>query len=329
MRNHVLFFSTLIAALGALAPTTFAQTADLITSIGGETFDSDNQTRYFNQANCDNPATVTFQDRITTDPGTPVTQVYVWVGGQNSECDVETNRTDITSNRCQPVAGEAAQTVDTNNLISNLTLGDLVDTGLVDCANTALQGQPYELYAFRNEPPGSQDVPPEGFGVASFTVDVTPPNPPNVTNDTPGLGQSFTLTWTQPTDAIQLYRFYRNDIDDPDTASEIAGVTASLNATSQNFTADELGLALGESTYLYATAVDQAAVDSVGGNGNEGDKSVGWQVTAAETTGFCDATGTCTGCSVAPMTLAGGEPGSISWILALGVGVVLGWRRRR
>lgn len=311
------------------APTSFAQGLDLITTVNGESFISDTQTRYFNQANCDNPAAVTFEERIATDLGTTVSQVYLWAGGQNSQCEIETNRTDITGDRCQPVADGAAQTVDPNNLISNLTLGDLVDTGLVDCSNTALQGQPYELYGFRNEPPGSVTVPPEGFGIAAFVVDVTPPDPPNVTNDTdtPALGQSFVLEWSQPTDDIQLYRFYQNDLDDPVTAQIIEGVTGAQNATSQGFTATQLGLGLGDSAYLYATAVDMASV--VLGEGNEGDKSVGWKVEAAETSGFCDATGTCTGCSVSPMTLAGGEPGSITWIFGLGFAVFFGWRLRR
>lgn len=329
MRTRFLFLFSLGAALTAFGPTTFAQASvDLITSIDGEGFLSDTQERFFNAVNCESPADVPFQERIVTLAGTPVSQVYLWVGEQNSQCELESNRTDIT-NRCRPVAGGAAQTLDANNLILGLTLADLTETGLVDCANTALEGQPYELYGFRNEAPGSQDVLPENFGVAAFKVDVTAPNPPNVSTEPSGLGESFTMTWPQPTDDLQLYRFYRNDLEDnPDTATLIDGVTADLNATSQNFTATGLGLGQDESTYLYATAVDKASV--VPGNGNESEKSAGWMVTAAETAGFCDASGTCTGCSVSPISIIGDAPSSAAWMLGLLFAAAVGvWRLRR
>ncbi len=333
MRKPFFFLLALGAALRAFAPTSFAQATDLITTINDETFLSDTQERFFNAANCADPAATTFQDRIVTTPGTSVTQVYLWVGGQKSECNKEANRTDITANRCRAVLAEAAQTVDANNLLNGLTLADLTDTGLVDCTNTALQGQPYELYAFRSTPPGAVDVPPEGYGVAAFKVDVTPPNPPQVKTDPPGLGESFNMTWPQPTDNLQLYRFYRNDLEDnPATATLIDGLTGSLNATSQGFTAsgsgaNALGLALGESTFLYATAVDKASVEP--GFGNESELSAGWKVTAAETSGFCDASGTCTGCSASPVGMASGAQGSAVWMLGLLFAVACVWRRRR
>jgi hypothetical protein len=328
MHSRLLFLGSLGAALTAFAPTSFAQAVDLITSIGGEDFLSDTQDRFFNAADCANPADISFEERIVTDAGTSVAEVWLWVGEQNSQCNLESNRTDITSNRCQPVAGGAAQTLEPNDLILGLTLADLTETGLVDCANTALQGQPYELYGFRNEAPGAQDILPENFGIANFKVDVTPPNPPDVNTEPPGLGESFTMTWPQPTDDLQLYRFYQNDVeDDPDTATLIEGVTADLNATSQNFTATGLGLAPDESTYLYATAVDKASV--VPGNGNESDKSAGWMVTAAETSGFCDASGACTGCSVSPLSMMGGSRNSTAWILGLLCVAACLWRLRR
>ncbi|NNE20236.1 MAG: hypothetical protein HKN10_17340 [Myxococcales bacterium] len=328
MRNRFSFLFSLGAALMAFGPTTFAQAADLITSINGEGFLSDTQERFFNADNCANPAGTTFQDRIDTTAGTAVDQVFLWVGGQNSECNLERNRTGITANRCQPVAGEAAQTLDINNLVQGLTLADLTETGLVDCANTALQGQPYELYSFRTTPPGAMDILPENFGIAAFKVDVTAPNPPIVNTEPPGLGESFTMSWPQPTDDLQLYRFYRNDVEDnPDTATLIEGVTADLNATSQNFTATGLELEQDESTYLYATAVDKAS--AVPGNGNESELSAGWMVTAAETAGFCDATGTCTGCSVSPLSMAGGSSSPAVWTLGLLLAAAFVWRLRR
>jgi len=329
MRNRFLFLFSLGTALTAFGPTTFAQAEDLIVSIDGDGFLSDTQdSRFFNAANCESPADVPFTERIDTVSGTAVDRVYLWVGGQNSQCNIPENRTDVTANRCQPVAGEAAQTLVGNNLIEGLTLADLTDTELVDCANTALEGQPYELYGFRNEPPGGQIVLPENFGIAQFKVDVTPPNPPNVSTEPPGLGESFTMTWPQPTDDLQLYRFYRNDVEDnPDTATLIVGVTADLNATSKEFTATGLNLEQDESTYLYATAVDKAS--AVPGNGNESDKSAGWMVTAAETAGFCDASGACTGCSVSPLSMIGGAQSSVAWMLGLLFATACVWRLRR
>ena len=57
--------------------------------------------------------------------------------------------------------------------VFDLTLQELVDTGIVDCNNTAPQGQTYEIYSFRDEDPGGNDVALEGYGVAPFKV-VTP-----------------------------------------------------------------------------------------------------------------------------------------------------------
>jgi hypothetical protein len=67
------------------------------------------------------------------------------------------------------------RTVGENATVFDLTLQELVDTGIVDCNNTALEGQPYEIYSFRNEDPGGTDVLPDGYGVAPFKVDVTLP----------------------------------------------------------------------------------------------------------------------------------------------------------
>jgi|GEM_PF-1738833 len=331
MQRQILFLLTLIAPSLGLSQNAFAQDrdpslSDLIISIDGEVFVSVDQTRYFNAVNCEDPSTTTFQVRIDNAAGNRVNQVYVWVGQANANCNRGENRTDVTSNRCQPVAGGAAQTVDVNNTLNGLTLADLTDTDteIVDCANTALQGQPYNLFVFRT-PPGAVDVPPDQFGIADFYVDVTPPNPPVLRNSSPGLGESFVLEWQQPTDNIQNYLFYRSDDGNPDTATQIEGATADLNSTSMGFTASGLGLALGESTTLYVSAVDKASV--IPGEGNQGDLSEGWPVTAAETIGFCDATGNCTGCSAAPIALAAGGPSSVAWALA--ALFALGYVRRR
>jgi hypothetical protein len=334
MSTRILFFLSLTAAVLGLAPNAFAQDrdpgmTDLILTINGQSFVSSNQDRYFNAVNCEDPATTSFQVRISTELGAAVSQVYLWVGQANSNCNREEQRTDINADRCRPVADGAAQTVDINNTLNGLTLADLTDTGLVDCANTALQGQPYELFVFR-APPGSTTVPPEGFGIADFLVDVTPPNPPTVTNTAPGIGESFVLGWEQPTDNIEDYLFYRNDVDDPETATQIEGAVSDQNKTSRGFTASGsapggLDLALGESTFLYLTAVDKASV--IPGEGNQSELSVGWQVTAAKTVGFCDASGSCTGCAASPIAMAVDGPSAA--LCVLGVLGTLAYRRRR
>jgi hypothetical protein len=62
-------------------------------------------------------------------------------------------------------------TVGDNATVFDLTLQELVDTGIVDC--TALEGQHYEIYSFRDEDPGGNDVSTELYGVAQFKVGVT------------------------------------------------------------------------------------------------------------------------------------------------------------
>jgi MYXO-CTERM domain-containing protein len=333
---RIVFLGLLAATCIGLSSRAFAQGTDLIVTIDGQTFLSNAQVRYFNASNCEEPSTTTFQLLVAPGIGAPTSQVYLWVGAQNSECQLEANRTDIT-NRCKPVADGAAQPVGTDNLVTGLTLFDLTGTGVVDCANRALQGQPYELYAFR-APPGSTDVPSEEYGVASFAVDVTPPNPPVVLNTVPVSGVSFVLTWEQPIDAIQGYLFYRSNDDDPETATQIEGAASDQNAVSRSFTAagappGGLDLALGESTNLYVSAVDEASV--VPGEGNQSELSVGWQVTAAEiedppdagTDAGTDPGGSGKGCAASPIAVSPDGPSAA--LFAFGVLGALAYKRRR
>lgn len=52
MHKRILFLSTLVGALGALAPSTFAQAVDRISSINGQDFEGNDQKRIFNRSDC-------------------------------------------------------------------------------------------------------------------------------------------------------------------------------------------------------------------------------------------------------------------------------------
>jgi hypothetical protein len=301
--------------------------ADAITSIDGETLASDAATVYFNAANCADPGNTFYDLRLVNGDG--VSQVYMWAGVQNGNCQQNDKRSDLQL-LCRPMANSNPRTVEDNATVSGLTLQELVDTGVVDCDNTALEGQPFEIYSFRNEDPGGTEiVPPEQYGVAPFTVDVTPPDQLILTSNLDQQGSSFTVSWQAPTDSTSIaqYKLYRGDTDDP-TAATPTGVTAGLTARNITVSAAALGLGIGETTYLFVSAIDMAAV--VIGNGNEGELSVGTLATAAETLGFCsDPTVDCSGCSVSPLVLPNGQPSSGLWALGLVFAIVVGWRLRR
>jgi hypothetical protein len=219
-------------------------------------------------------------------------------------------------------------------LIIDLTLQDLLDarpdesTDIVTC-ESGLRGTPYEIFVFRNEPPGADDVPPANYGIAEFTVDVQAPNQPLV-DTTPQRQSSFNITWSDPdpADDIQIWSLWFSETDDPETADP-TGITADLNARSQTISAAALGLASGESGFVFVNAFDQAFVSDQQG-GNEGELSEGVMVTNVAVAGVCDVSGECTGCSVSHADLATGRgPGSVAWIL--GLLFILGsvWRLRR
>ena len=42
--------------------------------------------------------------------------------------------------------------------MTDLSLQALVDTGIFDCENTALEGRTFWIYSFRDEDPGGNDV---------------------------------------------------------------------------------------------------------------------------------------------------------------------------
>jgi hypothetical protein len=327
MGTQFLFLSTLLAALTAFVPAAFAQTGqvDAITSINGEDPTTDAAAIYFNAGNCENPSEV-FYDLTLADPDN-VSQAYMWAGIQNGGCQDEANRMN-TSERCAEL-GSSPQTVGDNATVFGLTLQELVDTLLVDCDNGALEGQPYEIYSFRNEDPGGNTVPPEGYGIASFIVDVVPPAELNITSSLDQTGSTFNISWSTPTDSnsIAQYKLYRSNEPDPSTAID-TGVTAGQTANGIGVSAAALGLEVGGSTYLFVSAVDIAAMRV--GDGNEGPVSEATLVTAAETAGFCDDPNVdCSGCSVSPMMLANGQPSSGVWLFGLLFAIVCGRRLRR
>jgi len=328
MRNRFLFLSTLLAALPLLAPAALAQETqvDAITRINGEVPTTDAATIYFNAENCAD-ATSTEYD-VTLVNGDGVTQIYMWAGVQNGQCNLNDKRTDL-QNLCRPMASSNPRTVGDNATVFDLTLQELVATEVVNCENMALEGQPYEIYSFRNEDPGGTDVLPEGYGVAAFRVDVTPPDQLVIKSNPAQTGSTFTISWNTPADSnsIAQYKLYEGDSTDASGATD-TGVTAGQNAKSISVSAGALGLLPGETTYLFVSAVDIAAMRI--GDGNEGERSEATFVTAAETVGFCDdPTVDCSGCSVSPMILANGQPGSGPWLFGLLCAIVFGWRLRR
>jgi hypothetical protein len=319
MRNQFLFLSTLLAAVTALAAGALAQEtqADAITDINGESLNTDASPRFFNADNCADPASTTYSVTLTNGDG--VTKAYMWAGAQNAGCEDLNNR-DLTKELCRPMASSVPRTVGDNATVTGLTLQELVDTGVVNCENTTLEGQPYEIYSFRGEDPGGTVlVPPEGYGVAPFTVDVTPPDELSIESASEQTGSTFTISWDAPLDSnsIAQYKLYEGTSEDPATAV-FTDITAGQNEKDISVSAAQLNLdpIAGDSTYLFVSAVDMAAVTI--GNGNEGPLSVVTTVTAAETSGFCsDPNIDCSGCSVSPMMLANGQPGSGPWVVGL------------
>jgi hypothetical protein len=228
------------------------------------------------------------------------------------------------------MADSQPRVVGANATITSLTLQELVDTGIVDCENTALTGTPYQVYSFRNQDPGGTDVSVDGYGTAPFVVDVTPPAQLVITSDLEQDGTSFTISWEQAADftKIEEYRLYRSSSPDPASAVDTGIVNGQGLDTSISVTASELGLSIGDEAYLFVTAVDMASV--VPGNGNEGERSEATRVISSQTLGFCDDPSVdCSGCSVSPMMLPNGQPGAGLWLVGLVLAVVCGWRLRR
>jgi hypothetical protein len=330
-RMHTRFLSLFIlgaALLAAPAAPASAQELqeDIVTSINGQDTAAVT-TKYFNAENCANPSE-TFYDLSLTN-GDGVSQAYLWAGTEQAGCEQVSNRTDQLT-VCAEIGGNP-QTVGDNATMTGLNLQALVDTGIFDCANTALEGRTYWIYSFRDADPGGTDVSVDGFGVAPITIDVTPPEELDITSSLQQEGSTFNVSWSTPTDSqsIAQYKMYASATDDPDAA--LAGgvvSTAGQNAKSISVSAAALGLAEGEQIYLFVSAVDFAAVTV--GDGNEGPLSISTLGTAAATGGFCDDPDVdCSGCSASPLVLADGKPSSGLWVIGLVMAIVVGRRLRR
>jgi hypothetical protein len=303
---------------------------DAITSIDGENLPSDAATVYFNAVNCEDPSSTLFDLTLTNGAG--VTQAFIWVGsGDNPGCQDEANRTSDTL-RCRPLASNPKQVGD-NTTVFDITLQELIDSEIADCENTALTGAVYQLYAFRNEDPGANNVPIEGYGVAPFRIDVTPPDQLSINDTSDQVGSTFNVGWANPSDSeqISLYELYSAPTDDPDDALANGPVaSAGRNSRSISISANSPDLRYGDdgATYLYAAATDEASVDLV--NGNMGALSAPTRGIAAETFGFCDDPDVnCDGCAVSPLVLAGGQPGVGLHVVGFLAAFVAARRRRR
>jgi hypothetical protein len=153
-----------------------AQEQDAITCINGEAPTTDAGTVYFNAENCADAANTVYD--LTLASTATVGVVYLWVGGENAQCNLVANRNE-TMGICAEIAGNP-RSVGSNFLVSNLILQELLDaragaTEIVSCETSGLRGTPYEIFAFRDEAPGGDDVGVEGYGVAQFKVGVTLP----------------------------------------------------------------------------------------------------------------------------------------------------------
>ena len=314
----------------ALSPSaSHAQIVDQITDVGEIEFDTLAETVYVNAAQCSAQDTTDVLATLGQDPGR---DVYVWVGTLNSNCQLADNR-GVTNAACGTVGGTADgrfEIGDDDQLqftVAQLTAATTaLDQEVVSCdeEGASLKGAQYTLFTFRDTPPGTTDVGPEGYGTADFTVDVRPPDPVTVTNDDTLRGSQFTITWEKPADLTQiegyvLYQSNQSDVTDPAAATPIPGGTADQNAGQATVSASTMGLSEGESTFVSVQAIDQAM--------NAGDlSSPGTETIFVPSGGFCEATGEC-GCSAS--SLATRSTQSSLWgFVTLLLAAVLLLRRR-
>ncbi len=278
-----------------------------------------------------NPSDVAIEIRLSQTSA--VTDVFLWVSGENGGCEQVVNR-DETRVTCAEVPGNP-RSVRTNFLVGDLTLQDLLDaragtTEIVDCESSGLKGTPYEIFVFRDNAPGGGDVDASAYGIASFLVDVQPPNAPLI-NTAPQEAATFNITWGEPDppDLVQTWSLWFSDTDDSSAAVE-QGLTASLNERSMSVSASSLGLADGEFGYIFMTVFDQAFVSNDLSGGNESEFSESVKVTSTAVAGVCDVSDVCSGCSISTETLTSGSaPSPLAWVLGLLLIAACVWRLRR
>lgn len=85
-----------------------------------------------------------------------VRRANVWVGAEPANCHLGERRTN-TPDACVALPGNPLAIDERSRVIEGLSLRDLVDTGVVDCENSATDGELFQFYSFRSEAPGSGD----------------------------------------------------------------------------------------------------------------------------------------------------------------------------
>jgi len=358
MKRLLLGVVLVAGALPCFASTSSAQLVDAISSIDGDVFVDDAQTRYFNSRHCGvsgtggsggtggtgtggaggsgavaaltlkSPEDTPFQIRL--DQSNTSSEVILWIGSAGAECNREAQR-EVNAAVCAPIRAAEPIPVATDFLVTGLFLQDLLDPNtegnpIATCDSSGLQGTEYKIFVFRAAPAG--DVAPEQYGIASFRIDVAAPNAP-VVDTSPQEQTNFQITWQDPNpvDLIQFWSFYASSEDDPTTAVRL-DIRAPLSARSQTISSGSLGLAEGETAYIFVSAFDQAFVSDET-DANEGELSEGVMATYVAVEGFCATTGDCSACSVSPMILPNGQPSAGLWLFALLLAVFVAWRLRR
>jgi MYXO-CTERM domain-containing protein len=294
-----------------------AQEQDFITRVGDVSFATTVQTVWVNATQCDTESSVELEVQLG---GTgSLSQVFVWVGGGAANCQTRESRNGANPT-CSQV-GNGPKLLEANRVIT-FPLSELTGTGngRVNCGGSPPQGDPYKLFVFRTNP-GDNEVPASDYGTAPFTVDVSAPDPVVINSPGPLSGSRFTVSWEQPTDFQFLdgYYYYQNEVDDAATATEIPGSSGNQSTTSVTISAADLGLAEGESAFIYVQAVDMAL--------NIGElSSPGVEAIYIPSGGFCEATGEC-GCSASPRSTGSTQRSLWGFVTLLLAGVLLLRRR--
>lgn len=242
-----------------------AQPPDRISSIDGAPIIG--TLAYFNAAHCADPTNVVYDLDIVA--GGFVRQAYVWVGTEPANCDLGERRTN-TPDGCVELPGNPLAIDERAGVIESLSLQDLVDTGVVDCDDSAVDGDAYQFYSFRSDPPGTGDVDVNRYKLADFIVDVVPPERPEITSPLEQTGLFFVIEWEEPSDvqSVASFNLYASDSEDPSAAVANGVVrTASSTSLSVSIRAEPLDLVRGDEVFFYVAAVDQASTASnVNGN---------------------------------------------------------------
>ncbi|MBW1757774.1 MAG: hypothetical protein JRJ80_16605 [Deltaproteobacteria bacterium] len=244
--------------LGTLAVLTAntgtAQPPDRISSINGGPILG--PLAYFNAAHCADPANTVYDLAIVA--GGFVRRAYVWVGAEPANCHLGERRTN-TPDACVALPGNPLAIDERSRVIEGLSLQDLIDTGVVDCENSATDGELFQFYSFRSEAPGSGDVDVNRYKVADFVVDVVPPEQLVITSPLEQTGLDFVIEWETPSDveSISFFGLYASNREDPSAAVANGLVdTAPSTNLSASIRVEQLDLVRGDEVLLYVAAID-------------------------------------------------------------------------